>query len=141
MKLPKLAIEGVNADINRFVSAQASKSGFEVVPCWPEQAYTLAHDQSVVLIWVTTQAAPQRIVESAEYLAPTKHDLRNLYANAVLFATESLGERLLQVDRFLAEIKSGAICGVNNGQHWRGFTIRPVNYDIILPSWNNRVPA
>lgn len=141
MKLPKLAIEGSHTDIRQFVAAQASKSGFQLTNCIPESAYELAQDDSSLLIWVTSQITLPKIIIGAEYMAPIKHDPRNLYANVVLFCTESLGERLLQIDRFLGEIKSGTIAAANTGQHWRGFTMPPVNYDFILPSWSKRVPA
>lgn len=141
MKLPKLAIEGSHTDIRQFVAAQASKYGFQLISCIPENAYDLAQDESSLLIWVTPQISTPKIIVGAEYMAPTKHDSRNLYANVILFCTESLGERLLQIDRFLGEIKSGTIAAANTGQHWRGYTMPAANYDIVLPTWRKRVPA
>ncbi len=141
MKLPKLAIEGSQTDIRQFVAAQASKSGFQLTSCVPENAYELAESKSTLLIWVTAQTAPPKAIATTEHRAYPKPDLRNLYANVMFFCTENLGERILQVDRFLAEIKSGAIGPSTSGQLWRGYTMPQTNYDIILPASRDRVSA
>lgn len=141
MKLPKLAIEGSHSDIRQFVAAQASKSGFQLTNCLSADAHNVSQGESTLLIWVTAQAAPPKAIATAERQVYVQHDLRNLYANVMFFCSENLGERLLQVDRFLAEIKSGAIHAASTGQLWRGYTMPQTNYEIVLPAWRERILA